>query len=152
MVEDGRIAADVVRMGSTLRFTTDAGEDRTVTLVFPGEADIAEGKVSVLTPIGAALIGLPEGKSIEWTAHDGRANRPKDSCPFECHAPRPARWRTAMPNKACTRTCKDFTQLEAVRDRSLERDDPLAGSFRPIVGWSDMLGKETYALRQHVLI
>jgi hypothetical protein len=33
-----------------------------------------------------------------------------------------------MPNKACTRTCKDFTKLEAVRDRSLERDDPLAPS------------------------
>ena len=39
VVEDRRIAADVVRMGSTLPFTTDAGEDRTVTLVFPGEAD-----------------------------------------------------------------------------------------------------------------
>ena len=75
VVEDGRIAADVVRMGSTLRFTTDAGEDRTVTLVFPGEADIAEGKISVLTPIGAALIGLPEGKSIGWTARDGRTHR-----------------------------------------------------------------------------
>ena len=36
VVEDRRIAADVVRMGSTLRFTTDTGEDRTVTLVFPG--------------------------------------------------------------------------------------------------------------------
>ena len=51
IVDDGRIAADVVRMGSTLRFTSDLGEDRRVTLVFPGEAEIAEGKVSVLTPI-----------------------------------------------------------------------------------------------------
>ena len=41
IVDDGRIAADVVRMGSTLRFTSDLGEDRRVTLVFPGEADIA---------------------------------------------------------------------------------------------------------------
>lgn len=75
VVEDARIPADVVRMGSRLRFTTDAGEDRTVTLVYPGEADIAEGKVSILTPIGAALIGLSAGQSIDWTARDGRIHR-----------------------------------------------------------------------------
>ena len=75
VVEDARIAADVVRMGSTLRFTSDLGEDRSVTLVFPGEADIAEGKISILTPIGAALIGLSAGQSIDWTARDGRIHR-----------------------------------------------------------------------------
>ncbi|WP_428698215.1 nucleoside diphosphate kinase regulator [Stappia sp.] len=75
IVADGRIAEDVVRMGSRLRFTTDAGEDRRVSLVFPGDADIAEGKVSVLTPIGVALIGLSAGQSIDWTARDGRTHR-----------------------------------------------------------------------------
>ncbi len=75
VVDDARIAADVVRMGSSLRFTSDLGEHRDVTLVFPGEADIAEGKVSILTPIGAALIGLSEGQSIDWTARDGRTHR-----------------------------------------------------------------------------
>lgn len=75
IVDDRRIAADVVRMGSRLRFTTDAGEDRSVTLVFPGEANIAEGKISVLTPIGAALVGLSAGQSIDWTALDGRTHR-----------------------------------------------------------------------------
>lgn len=75
VVDDGRIAADIVRMGSSLRFTTDAGEDRSVTLVFPGEADIAEGKISILTPIGAALIGLSAGQSIDWTARDGRTHQ-----------------------------------------------------------------------------
>lgn len=75
IVEDERITSDVVRMGSRLRFTTDAGEDRAVTLVFPGEADIAEGKISILTPIGAALIGLSAGQSIDWTARDGRVHR-----------------------------------------------------------------------------
>ena len=75
IVDDSLIAPDVVRMGSTLRFTSDQGEDRQVTLVFPGEADIAEGKVSVLTPIGAALIGLSAGQSIDWTARDGRVHR-----------------------------------------------------------------------------
>ncbi len=74
VVADGRIAADVVRMGSTVRFVSDLGEDRRVTLVFPGEADIAEGRVSILTPIGAALIGLSAGQSINWTARDGRVH------------------------------------------------------------------------------
>ncbi|KQZ46607.1 nucleoside diphosphate kinase regulator [Rhizobium sp. Root149] len=74
-VQDGNIAADVVCMGSTLRFTSDLGEDRTVTLVFPGEADIAAGKISILTPIGAASIGLSAGQSIHWTARDGRVHR-----------------------------------------------------------------------------
>lgn len=75
VVEDGRLAADVVRMGSSLRFTSELGEDRSVTLVFPGDADIAEGKVSILTPIGVALIGLSTGQSIDWTARDGRIHR-----------------------------------------------------------------------------
>jgi len=75
VIDDGRIAADVVRMGSSLRFTSDLGEDRNVTLVFPGEADIVEGKVSILTPIGVALIGLSAGQSIDWTARDGRTHR-----------------------------------------------------------------------------
>lgn len=75
VVEDGRLSKDVVRMGSTLRFTTGDGEDRTVTLVYPGEADIAEGKISILTPIGAALIGLSAGQSIDWTARDNSTHR-----------------------------------------------------------------------------
>jgi len=75
VVDDGRIAADVVRMGSSLRFTSDVGDDRHVTLVFPGEADIAAGRISILTPIGAALIGLSAGQSIDWTARDGRVHR-----------------------------------------------------------------------------
>lgn len=75
VVDDGQIAANVVRMGSALRFTSDLGEDRQVTLVFPGEADIAKGKISVMTPIGAALIGLAAGQSIDWTARDGHVHR-----------------------------------------------------------------------------
>lgn len=75
IVKDGTIRDDIVRMGSTLRFTSDLGEDRTLTLVFPGEADITAGKVSILTPIGAALIGLSAGQSIDWTALDGRVHR-----------------------------------------------------------------------------
>ena len=67
--------ANVVRMGSTVEFRSDAGQQRRVTLVYPGDADFAQGKLSILTPIGAALIGLSPGQSIAWTARDGRQHR-----------------------------------------------------------------------------
>jgi regulator of nucleoside diphosphate kinase len=52
-------------------YKADDGRERRVELVFPGEADIGAGKISILTPIGTALIGLSEGQSIAWTARDG---------------------------------------------------------------------------------
>jgi len=66
------VPANVVRMGSTVRFRTDDGRERRVTLVYSGEADIAEGRISILTPVGTALIGLAEGQSIVWQTTDGR--------------------------------------------------------------------------------
>jgi regulator of nucleoside diphosphate kinase len=42
-----------------------------VTLVYPAESDIEKGRVSVLTPIGAALLGLSQGQSIEWNTRSG---------------------------------------------------------------------------------
>src|SRR5690606_7191623 len=65
------VPANVVRMGSTVTLRGGDGT-RLVTLVYPGEADIAAGRVSVLTPLGAALIGVKAGKSIRWTSRDGR--------------------------------------------------------------------------------
>mgnify|MGYP000852555351 CR=1 FL=1 len=63
---------NVVAMGSTVEFATEEGKTRRVTLVYPDQADIAKERISVLTPIGAALIGLGEGQSIMWTTRDGR--------------------------------------------------------------------------------
>lgn len=71
VVADGFVPPDVVRMGSTVTFELDRAT-RTVQLVYPKDADIAEGKVSVLTPIGTALIGLRTGQSMTWRT---RANR-----------------------------------------------------------------------------
>jgi regulator of nucleoside diphosphate kinase len=69
------VPADAVRMGSTVEYRPDGGQSRKVTLVFPGDADISEGKISILTPIGTALIGLSPGQSITWIARDGRPHR-----------------------------------------------------------------------------
>lgn len=66
---------DVVRMGSTLEYKTSSGDRRTVTLVFPGEENIAAGRVSILTPIGVALIGLSVGDTIEWRTLGGSARQ-----------------------------------------------------------------------------
>jgi regulator of nucleoside diphosphate kinase len=70
VVADEAVPRDVVRMGSVVEFESE-GDRKRVTLVFPSDADITAGKVSVLTPVGAALIGLAKGQSIAWTARDG---------------------------------------------------------------------------------
>jgi regulator of nucleoside diphosphate kinase len=63
----------VVNIGSGVTFTDDTtGRVQHITLVLPKDADITERKVSVLTPIGAALIGLPEGACIDWMTRDGK--------------------------------------------------------------------------------
>lgn len=72
VVPDMAVPADVVRMNSTVLFRTIGGEERSVDLVFPRDADIAAGKISVLTPVGSALIGLQTGHSITWLTRDGR--------------------------------------------------------------------------------
>ena len=48
------------------------GEKHVLTLVFPREANVDEGKVSVLAPVGTALLGLSVGQSIHWDAPGGR--------------------------------------------------------------------------------
>jgi regulator of nucleoside diphosphate kinase len=72
----GRHPVDVACMGSEVVYRDDTtGRVQTVTLVYPSEADIAKGKVSVLTPIGTALIGLAVGKSINWRTRAGDMKR-----------------------------------------------------------------------------
>jgi len=72
VVPEGEMPAEVVRMNSTVAYRPDNGAERAVTLVYPADANISEGKISVMTPIGTALIGLAEGQSITWIARDGK--------------------------------------------------------------------------------
>jgi regulator of nucleoside diphosphate kinase len=75
VVADGR-PDETVCMGSEVEFRDDStGKVQTVTLVYPGEADIAQRRISVLTPIGAALIGLSAGDSITWETRTGEPRR-----------------------------------------------------------------------------
>lgn len=66
------IPADVVTMGSSVEFIDEGGgARRTVELVYPVDADVSAGRISILTPIGAGLIGMREGQSILWPDRDG---------------------------------------------------------------------------------
>lgn len=74
VIDASKLAMAVVTMGACVAFRDElTGQERTVTLVYPHDADLAAGRVSVLTPIGAALIGVAEGQSITWYTREGEA-------------------------------------------------------------------------------
>jgi regulator of nucleoside diphosphate kinase len=75
VVNDAKLPDGVVRMGSRVTFETNSGQEQTVTLAYPVDANIEEGRISVMTPIGVALIGLKAGQSITW--HDRADKRHK---------------------------------------------------------------------------
>ncbi|WP_449396607.1 nucleoside diphosphate kinase regulator [Devosia riboflavina] len=66
VIADQKLPEGVVRMGSSITYVTNADKEQTVTLVYPADADIESGRISVMTPIGTALIGLKAGQSITW--------------------------------------------------------------------------------------
>ncbi|SDR63557.1 regulator of nucleoside diphosphate kinase [Rhizobiales bacterium GAS113] len=69
------LPSDVVGMDPTIEFAIDGGETQRARLVFPDEANIDEDKLSILTPIGAALIGLSPNQSFRWAGPNGRPHR-----------------------------------------------------------------------------
>ena len=74
--EAANIPPDVVTMNATVDFIDEAnGTERTVRLVYPKGADISQGRISILTPVGAGLIGLRQGQSIVWPDRDGHERR-----------------------------------------------------------------------------
>ena len=69
----GKLPKNVVRLGSDVEFVDDAtGRSRRVRLVLPWEADSDAARLSVLTPVGTALIGMRVGQQISWPGPNGR--------------------------------------------------------------------------------
>jgi len=67
------IPDNVITMNSRIRLTDmDTGEEEVYTLVFPNDADIDQNKISILAPIGTALIGYQIGDVIEWDVPVGK--------------------------------------------------------------------------------
>lgn len=78
IVAEEQRPADVVAMNSTVGFEDmDTGKTSVVTLVYPPEADIDANKISILTPVGSALIGLRVGQIIHWPLPNGKEKRLK---------------------------------------------------------------------------
>lgn len=78
VVEDAALPDDVIAMNRSARFVDEAdGSPHALTLVYPWEADVDHGKVSILAPVGSALIGLAVGQSIDWPLPGGRVARLK---------------------------------------------------------------------------
>ncbi|MCG7394582.1 nucleoside diphosphate kinase regulator [Microvirga sp. ACRRW] len=72
----GTIRPDIVTMHSEVEYRDEVtGDVRHATLVYPGEEDLDAGRISVLTPVGAALIGLSEGQSMEWRGPTGGSRK-----------------------------------------------------------------------------
>jgi regulator of nucleoside diphosphate kinase len=72
VVADGEAPERLVRMGSQVEFRDDAtGLVREVHLVYPEQADVSAAQISILTPVGAALIGLTDGQCIAFQTPNG---------------------------------------------------------------------------------
>ena len=72
IVEPDQIPPSVVTMNSTVRFRIDSsGEDFCLTLVYPKDVDGSGEKISILAPVGSALLGLSTGDEIEWPRPGG---------------------------------------------------------------------------------
>ncbi len=72
VVEPSDLPADVVTMRSRVCVRDlGSGQDTVYTLVFPREADVNAGRLSVLAPIGTALLGYRQGDEIEWPVPGG---------------------------------------------------------------------------------
>jgi regulator of nucleoside diphosphate kinase len=76
VMDPARIPPDVVTMNSLVRFIDEqTGEEQEVTLVYPGKADFAHHRVSILAPLGSALLGLRVGQAIDWPVPSGQVKR-----------------------------------------------------------------------------
>ena len=64
------LPGNVVTMNSKALILLDGNEEE-ITLVYPQEADLIENRISVLSPIGIALLGYSEGDMIQWTVPSG---------------------------------------------------------------------------------
>jgi len=75
MVASDEVPGDVVTMNSRVRYADECtGRVREIVLCYP-DAGTEDGRVSVLSPVGVALLGLATGDAIEWVMPDGRSHR-----------------------------------------------------------------------------
>ncbi|WP_179344998.1 GreA/GreB family elongation factor [Winogradskyella ursingii] len=71
IVDDEEMPKDVIRFNSTVTVTFNNGIEKTIQLVTPIDKDVKNNKISVLTPMGSALIGYSKEDSIIWNFPNG---------------------------------------------------------------------------------
>ncbi len=71
IVDSKDVPPNVVTMNSTVAFRTGEGREFSLKLVYPKDSDGSPEKLSILAPIGSAVLGLKEGDSISWPVHGG---------------------------------------------------------------------------------
>ena len=76
VVQPEKVPDNVVTMNSRVTFKdAHTREDSTVTIVYPADADAAAGNISVLSPVGAALLGVSTGQEVGLSLPHGRHRR-----------------------------------------------------------------------------
>ena len=87
IVDPKEIPADVITMRSKVRLKDlVSGETNVYSLVFPKEANFSEGRISVLAPIGTAILGYKRGDIIEWPVPSGLRRLKVDEILFQPEA------------------------------------------------------------------
>ena len=82
-----QIPANVITMRSRVRLLDlDNGSTHEYTIVYPDEADVAMGKVSIVAPVAAAIIGCREGDEVEWDVPAGRRRFKVDAVLYQPEA------------------------------------------------------------------
>lgn len=75
LVSSREVLPEVVTMNSRVRVRApDSDEVHSVTICYPSDADVERGRVSVLSPMGIALLGHREGQVVPWMRPDGRSD------------------------------------------------------------------------------
>jgi regulator of nucleoside diphosphate kinase len=73
VMQPDQIPADVITLNSTARIVDqETHEEMVYTLVFPEDADPSQGKISILAPIGTAMLGYKTGDVFEWDTPGGK--------------------------------------------------------------------------------
>lgn len=76
VLAEDQLPANTVTMNSIVTYVDlDTKQEQTVCLVYPHEANIQQGKVSILAPVGAALIGMQAGCVIDWPISETKIKR-----------------------------------------------------------------------------
>ncbi len=72
VVPSEKVSKDVVTLNTRMRIKDlDSREETSIQLVFPNDEDFERGKISILTPLEAALIGFSKGDTAEWKIPSG---------------------------------------------------------------------------------